>query len=174
MNKLGKFAVYLFMLCLGVFCAGQAVAQDIPQEMIVGGSTVDLKKLSQELITGVEMPAAVKTFVQGLTKDQKSLWDNTVATVIARGDDWCYGLYCTEADEKQHIARFLYKFYKWVEELNNQVSTDRRKKPVDKKTIISQAYINAYNVFKREHYEKEPSTEQDIMKATTYNPTGTK
>jgi len=162
MNKLEKFAMYLFILGLVVFGAGQAVAQEIPQDMIVGGSTVDLKKLSQELVAGVEMPEAVKTFKQGLTKDQLTLWDNTVATVIARGDDWCYGLYCTEADEKQHIARFLYKYYKWVEELNNQVSTDRRKMPVDKKTIISQAYVNAYNVFKREHYEKEPSTEQEI------------
>jgi hypothetical protein len=162
MNKLEKFAVYSFMLCVGVFGVGQAVAQEEPQVMTVGAPQVDLKKISQEVIAGVELPDAVKTFVKGLTRDQKSLWDNTVATVIARGDDWCYGLYCTEDDEKKHIARFLYKYYRWVEELSAQVSTDRRKKPVDKKTIITQAYINAYNVFKREHYEKEPSTEQEI------------
>jgi len=162
MNKLEKFAVCLLMLGLGVFGAGQVVAQDLPQEMIVGAPGVDLKKISQEIIAGVEMPAAVKTFVQGLTREQKRLWDNTVATVIARGDDWCYGLYCTEDEEKQHVARFLYKYYKWVEELNSQVSTDRRKNPIDKKVIINQAFINAYNVFKREHFEKEPSTEQEI------------
>jgi hypothetical protein len=162
MNKLEKFAVYLFMLGLVVFCVGQAVAQDIPPEMIVGAPTIDLKKLEQELVAGLEMPATVKTFVQGLTKEQKRLWDNTVKTLIDRGDDWCYGLYCTEDDEKRHIARFLYKYYKWVEELYNQVSTDRRKTPIDKKVIISQAFINAYNVFKREHFEKEPNTEQDI------------
>jgi len=164
MNKLEKFAVYLFMLGLGVFGAGQALAQDATQDAIVGTPMVDLKKLTQELIDGVEMPALVKDFVQGLTREQKRLWDNTVATVIARGDDWCYGLYCTYDDEKQHIARFLYKYYKWVEELNNQVSTDRRKKPIDKKVIISQAFVNAYNVFKREHFEKEPSTEQEIYR----------
>jgi len=167
MNKLEKFAVYLLMLGLGVFCVGQAVAQDAPQasqSMTVGAPGVDLKKISQEIITGVEMPAAVKTFVQGLTKDQKRLWDNTVATVIARGDDWCYGLYCTEDEEKQHVARFLYKYYRWVEELNNQEVSDRRKQAIDKKIIITQAFTNAYNVFKREHFEKEPSTEQDIFK----------
>jgi len=162
MNKLEKFVMYSFMLGLVVFGAGQAVAQDVPQEMVVGGSMVDLNKLTQELIAGVDMPASVKTFVQGLTRDQKRLWDNTITILIARGDDWCYGLYCTEADEKQHIARFLYKYYKWVEELNNQVSTDRRAKPIDKKIIINQAFVNAYNVFKREHFEKEPSTEQEI------------
>jgi len=170
MNKLGKFAVYAFMLGLVVFGAGQAVAQEGSQQMTVGAPGVDLKKLGPEIIAGVEMPASVKAFVDGLTTEQKRHWNATVNTVIARGDDWCYGLYCTEADEKQHVGRFLYKFYKWVEELNNQVSTDRRKKAVDKKTIITQAYDNAYNVFKREHFEKEPSTEQDIKKATTYNP----
>jgi len=166
MNKLEKFAVYLFMLGLVVFGAGQAVAQDAPptsQDMTVGAPGVDLKKISQEIIAGVEMPATVKTFVQGLTKDQKRLWDQTIDTVIARGDDWCYGLYCTEADEKQHVARFLYKYYRWVEELI-QESSDRRKPAIDKKVIISQAFTNAYNVFKREHFEKEPSTEQDIFK----------
>jgi hypothetical protein len=166
MNKLEKFAVYLFMLGLGVFGVGQAVAQNAPQDMLVGAPEVDLKKLGPEIIAGVEMPPTVKTFVQGLTREQKRLWDNTVDTVIARGDDWCYGLYCTEADEKQHVARFLYKYYKWVEELNNEMLTDRRKKPVDKKTIITQAFVNAYNVFKREHFEKEPSTEQEIYKST--------
>jgi hypothetical protein len=166
MNKLGKIAVCLFMLGLGIFGAGQAVAQETSQDMLVGAPGVDLKKISQEIIAGVEMPAPVKTFVQGLTKDQKTLWDKTVATVIARGDDWCYGLYCTEDDERKHIARFLYKYYRWVEELNDQVSTDRRKKAIDKKVIIQQAFDNAYNVFKREHYEKEPSTEQEIYKST--------
>jgi hypothetical protein len=169
MKKLEKFAVYLFMFGLGIFGAGQVMAQEAPQEMLVGSPGVDLKKLGPEIIAGVEMPPTVKTFVQGLTREQKRLWDNTVATVIARGDDWCYGLYCTEADEKQHIARFLYKFYKWVEELNNEQSTDRRRKPEDKKIIITQAFVNAYNVFKREHFEKEPSTEQDIFNTAKPN-----
>ena len=167
MNKLEKFAVYLFMLGLMVFCVGQAVAQDAPQTsqaMSVAPPGVDIKKLSQEIIAGVNMPDSVKTFVQGLTRDQKRVWDDAVANVIARGDDWCYGLYCTEADEKQHVGRFLYKFYRWVEELNNQEVSDRRRKAVDRKIIITQAFTNAYNVFKREHFEKEPSTEQEIYR----------
>jgi len=167
MNKLEKFAVYLFMLGLVVFGTGQAVAQDAPQAsqaMTVAPPGVDVKKLSQEIIAGVDMPDSVKTFVQGLTRDQKRIWDEKVAEVIARGDDWCYGLYCTETDEKQHVGRFLYKFYRWVEELNNQEISDRRNKAVDKKVIITQAFTNAYNVFKREHFEKEPSTEQAIYR----------
>jgi len=162
MNKLVKFAVYSFMLCLGIFGAGQAVAQEAIRGTAVGAPQVDLDKLAKEIIAGVEMPEPVKDFVKGLTRDQKRLWDNTVATVIARGDDWCYGLYCKEDEEKQHVARFLYKYYRWVEELTNQAGTDRRKIPVDKKVIITQAFTNAYNVFKREHFEKEPSTEQEI------------
>jgi len=170
MNKLGKFTIYLFMLGLVVFGAVQAVAQDEPQEKTVGAPRADIKKIGPEIIAAVEMSANAKTFVQKLTKDQKNHWNDTINKIITRGDSWCYELKCKEADEKQHIARFLYKFYRWFEEEYVLIYTDPRKTPKDKKKLIDEAYEYALVIFIREHYEKEPSTEQDIKKATTYSP----